>query len=450
MLQIFKQTNYDFIGRRFIAYGVSIALLLVSLISLALRGGPNYGVDFTGGVLLQLHFDRPISTDQIRATMGEMNMATAEIQRLGTANDFLIRTRGVEIEAAGADTSGPEVLIATVTPNPTAGARTVTLKAQVSDERYGDARIDSVQFRVQPAGAWTEMSAVETFDKSLEEAIVTLPVEGWRGDSTYAVLVRARDALGNWGPSLEVRVRATAAGDTALPVDFVRVVPPPARGVSPALMGGEGEALRSPGERLAALIKARFPDNPPRIDNEELVGPKVGRELRSRALWALLAGLGLILVYVWFRFDFRFGVAAVLSMAHDAVVILGFMSVLNMEFTLQSVAVLLTIVGYSINDSIVVADRIRENRRLMRREPFPSLVNASINQTLSRTVVTAFGVILVLIFLFFLGGRIIHDFATALLFGVVVGTYSSIFVVAALVVDWERLLPSKISERKRR
>lgn len=449
MLQIFKQTKYDFIGKRFIAYGASVAVLVIGLGSLAIRHGPNYGVDFTGGILLQIHFEKPISTDHIRGALGEMNLATAEIQRLGTASDFLIRMKGTEMAEAGADTAAPTVLMVSAVPNPTAGAKTITLKAEVSDERSGNSVIDSVQYQINHSGRWVEMSAAEAFDKPLEDAIVTIPVEGWKIDSTYVLSVRGRDRAKNWSQSFDVNVHASAAGDTALPAGFVRLVPPAAGVGVLGAAPGPGESLKSPGEKLARLLAAKYPDNPPRIDNEEVVGPKVGRELRTKAFWALVVGLGLIMVYVWFRFDFRFGAASVLSLAHDSLVTLGFMSLLNMEFTLQSVAVLLTIVGYSINDTIVVADRIRENRRLMRRESLANIVNASVNQTLSRTVITSLTVVLVLLFLFFLGGRVIHDFSLALLFGVFVGTYSSIFVVAAVVVDWERLAPSRVDKKKR-
>jgi preprotein translocase SecF subunit len=186
-----------------------------------------------------------------------------------------------------------------------------------------------------------------------------------------------------------------------------------------------------------------YPDNSFRFDREEMVGPRISKALLGRAIWIVLLGMGVILIYVSFRFTFRFGVAAVVALFHDVLITLGMFSILDKEITIPIVAALLTIVGYSINDSIVVSDRIRENLRLMRKEPFPTIVNNSIIQTLSRTVITGITTILVLVILYFFGGEVIHDFAIALLVGVIVGTYSSIFVVAPIVVEWEGASPTR-------
>lgn len=181
-----------------------------------------------------------------------------------------------------------------------------------------------------------------------------------------------------------------------------------------------------------------------RIDRAEQVGPKVGRELREQALVALGLGLLLMLVYIWIRFDFWFGLGAILALFHDVVITMGVYTAMGLEVTVATVAALLTIVGYSINDSIVVSDRIREYLRMEEEPnavPFKKLVqifNKSINSTLSRTVITSLTTLIVLLALLFIGGPVIFDFAFALTVGVVVGTYSSIFVVAALVLDWRR------------
>lgn len=196
-------------------------------------------------------------------------------------------------------------------------------------------------------------------------------------------------------------------------------------------------------DKVKEILGARFADNQVVFDSNETVGPKIGRELQWKAFWAVLIGCVLILIYVAFRFDFRFGVAAVLALFHDVFCTVGFISVTNMEFNLQSVAVLLTIIGYSINDSIVVADRIRENLRKSQKETYPELINRSINETLSRTVITVITVFLVLVALQFFAGRVLSDFTKPLLFGLVIGTYSSIFVVSSLVVDWELKSPTK-------
>ena len=162
-----------------------------------------------------------------------------------------------------------------------------------------------------------------------------------------------------------------------------------------------------------------------------------------RALWVVFLGMIGILIYVTIRFTFRFGVASVVALFHDVFITLGIITLTGREFTIPMIAALLTILGYSINDSIVISDRIRENLKLMRRDNFDTIVNRSLNSTLGRTIITSLTTIFVLLALFLFGGRVIHDFSFALLIGVVVGTYSSIFVVAPIVVDWEHKKPTR-------
>ena len=205
----------------------------------------------------------------------------------------------------------------------------------------------------------------------------------------------------------------------------------------------EGAGQQTISQKVTEVLGQKYPQNALTVDSDETVGPKIGKELQWSAFWAVMAGLLAILIYVAIRFDFRFGVAAVVSLFHDVICTVGFISITGMEFSLQSVAVLLTIVGYSINDSIVVADRIRENVKKPHKETYGELINRSINETLSRTTITVLTVLLVLVSLQLFAGRILQDFTKPLLFGLVIGTFSSIFVVAALVVDWEIKSPSK-------
>ncbi|MCH7768605.1 MAG: protein translocase subunit SecF [Nitrospinae bacterium] len=175
----------------------------------------------------------------------------------------------------------------------------------------------------------------------------------------------------------------------------------------------------------------------------EVVGPQVGAALRKQAALAMAYALIGILIYITIRFEFRFAVAAILALVHDVLITLGAFAVTNKELSLPVIAAFLTIVGYSLNDTIVVFDRIRENLKLFRRESYEAVFNRSINETLSRTILTSFTTMLVVLALFFLGGEVIHDFAFALLVGIVVGTYSSIFVASPILVFWQRLMPSK-------
>jgi len=174
----------------------------------------------------------------------------------------------------------------------------------------------------------------------------------------------------------------------------------------------------------------------------ETVGPSIGSELRRNTVFAVLVGLGLILIYVAFRFDWVFGVSSVVAVGHDVAIVAGLYSLLGLEFSIPTVAVLLTIVGFSLNDSVIISDRIRENLKIMRGYSYREIVNTSINQTLSRTLMTAFSTMLPILALLFLGGPVLRDFSLAILVGFIVGTYSSIYVVSALVV-WYKTREAK-------
>ncbi len=170
----------------------------------------------------------------------------------------------------------------------------------------------------------------------------------------------------------------------------------------------------------------------------DLIGPKVGKELIEKAIFSILLACAGILIYLIFRFEFAFAMGAVIALIHDTVITLGAVSITDKEFTLAIVAALLTVIGYSVNDTIVIFDRIRETFKRTKETGFKNIVNLSINQTLSRTILTGVTVFLVLIPLFFLGGSVIHDFAFTLIVGVFVGTYSSIFVATAFMVYWRQ------------
>ncbi|HAE74966.1 MAG TPA: protein translocase subunit SecF [Alphaproteobacteria bacterium] len=165
----------------------------------------------------------------------------------------------------------------------------------------------------------------------------------------------------------------------------------------------------------------------------EFVGPKVGGELVEAGIWAVTLSLLAMLIYIWIRFEWQFGIGAVLALLHDVLTTIGLFSILNLEFNLAIVAAILTIAGYSINDTVVVYDRIRENLRKFRKEDVPSIINMSINQTLSRTTMTSLTTLLALIVLFYFGGEVIHGFVFAMIWGVFIGTYSSIFVASPLL-----------------
>lgn len=176
----------------------------------------------------------------------------------------------------------------------------------------------------------------------------------------------------------------------------------------------------------------------------DMVGPKVGAELKAQALKAIILSLIAIVLYVSARFEFRFGIAAIVTLAHDVLVVVGVLAILEREMSLSIVAALLTIVGYSLNDTIVVFDRIRENTKLMRRRDYMDILTRSINQTLGRTIITSLTTLLPVTVLLILGGQVIKDFATALLAGIMVGTYSSVFVASAILAEWHIRNPRKL------
>lgn len=179
------------------------------------------------------------------------------------------------------------------------------------------------------------------------------------------------------------------------------------------------------------------------IVRTEAVGPKIGAELKTQAMRAILYALVLILFYIAVRFEWKFGIAAVAATIHDVILSVGAFALMDKEISLAVVAAFLTIVGYSLNDTIVVFDRVREDLRTMRKDDYESIVNAAVNQTLSRTVITSGTTLIVVLFLFLFGGGVIHDFAFALLIGILIGTYSSIFVGAPLLIEWKHRIEDR-------
>ncbi len=208
-------------------------------------------------------------------------------------------------------------------------------------------------------------------------------------------------------------------------------------------IGEAAEAAR----QIESTLKESFASNSIDVRRVESVGPKIGGELKSAAFWAIIYSLAGIVAYITWRFEFRFAIAAIIALIHDVLFTLGFFSLANREISIPVIAGLLTIVGYSLNDTIVVFDRIRENLHSRKREGYANVVNSSINETLSRTVITSLTTMIVVLCLVVIGGPVIRDFALTLLVGVVVGTYSSIFIASPVLVEWEEF---RVKRRKRK
>lgn len=307
-MQFFRETNFDFQGKRRIAYIFSSALILIGIISLIFHGGPKYSIDFLGGLSIRLKFELPVSEGDVRSALAEIGLGSSEVKT--------IREMG----------EAPEILIRIL-----------------QDESSIDAQ-----------------------------------------------------------------------------------------------------------ELVRGALSSHFKDNPFEIRSIDNVGPKIGSELRTAAILAVLVTLALILMYLSWRFEFRFGVGAVVAVFHDVMITLGFFSLFNLEISLAIVAAFLTIVGYSLNDTIVIFDRIRENLKKHSSMKLESLINLSINETLSRTVITSGTTLLVVLSLLILGGQVIRDFALALTIGIVTGTYSTVYIAAPVLLEWgkKEALTKKHSRRK--
>jgi preprotein translocase subunit SecF len=204
--------------------------------------------------------------------------------------------------------------------------------------------------------------------------------------------------------------------------------------------------LEAMSKSIQTSLQGRFKDNPVEIRRVELVGPKVGKDLKTKAMWAVgLAFLG-ILIYVAFRFhEFSYGLGGIVALFHDIVVTFGAISIFNIEFSLNILAVILSIIGFSINDTIVIFDRVRENIKKMRKDDLVTIFNVSINETLGRTILTTGTVMMVVLILFFFAGEVIHDFTIALIVGLITGTYSTVYIASPVVLFWEQ----HISKRKK-
>jgi preprotein translocase subunit SecF len=216
------------------------------------------------------------------------------------------------------------------------------------------------------------------------------------------------------------------------------------------LFASVDDAAKTPGvsPTVAEWLRAKTIAGPFTLLSAENVGPQVGKDLREKGMWAILFSWAAMLLYIAIRFrSASFGTAAVVALIHDTWTTLGLCSILNLEISLTVVAAFLTLIGYSVNDTVVVFDRIRENREKNRRAPLAELVNHSINQTLSRTVLTSLLTFVVVVVLFFLGGEVLRGFSFVMIIGIIVGTYSSIFIAAPLVIVWEEWRQKKAAAK---
>ncbi|UCF04197.1 MAG: protein translocase subunit SecF [bacterium] len=390
-MKFFGETHFNFTGSRNRAFVISVVLIVAGLVSLAIRGGPNLSIDFEGGTLIQVLFDRPIQINELRDVVIEAGYGGAEIQRYGQSDqskseyEYLIKIEKI----SESEMVSSRLLEALEASAPGYGWRIVSVEEQPPDysTRFEGGNLVIVEADSVPA--------IEELKEQIKEQGVGI---------------------------------VSATQETSTRVAF-----------SLPYLGAEAKAARTLIERLSAY----FPDHEIEVRRTETVGPKIGEELKNRAWAAIVISLFGILIYISWRFEFKFAVGAIIALIHDVVITVGIFSMLDKEISLAIIAALLTIVGYSLNDTIVVFDRIRENFGLRRRESYERMINISINESLSRTVITSLTTLIVVLFLLFMGGEVIHDFAFALMVGIIVGTYSSIYVASPILIEWQNRLSSR-------
>lgn len=431
----FKKINLpeiNFVGIRKIAYILSLILVIVSILTILFNKGLNLGIDFTGGIVLQVHFEKDVKIDQIRDVMSSLGYKNAVIQKYGTEKDFLIKVQ--ENFEKIQDTTGPLVVAFSTYPNPTKGEKNLTVKVKVYDEK---SPIKNIFIRSDIFKELKELTPTDIYDSREEFGVLNFSIDDFKKDSIVTLYAFGVDRTNNKGVEKEIKIFVCSKN-----ADITKVQILSEWQDTTYKSSSEGVEL-SPTEKIISFLKERFVEENPRIDREEVVGAIMSKELQLKSLWVILLGLAGILIYVWIRFTFRFGVASVIALFHDVIITLGLLTITGREMSVQIIAALLTLIGYSINDSIIVSDRIRENLKLMRKDKFITIVNRSLNQILPRSLITSLTTLFVVLMLFLFGGKVLNDFAFALLVGIIVGTYSSDFIVAPIVLDWEIRKPSK-------
>lgn len=373
-VELFRNINVDWLGKKWYYVAFSLTFSIAALTSIFFWHGVPLGVDFKGGTLVYVKFTSAPQEDQIRAAAERAGLRDARIQRYG-------------------DPDNNEVLIG--------------LEQKATSETALDQGKNDIIRALQPADA-----------------------PAGKQDLNNAGFATVRDTLVARDP-LQVGGDANRYAEVARSIVDFR---DKSRGGVLASMDELGGAVTP---AVVAGLKQDFYTSNYGVRNVEIVGPQVGEQLRNRALLAIGLSMAGMLVYLWFRFELIYGVAAVAAVFHDTIITVGAFSLLNKEITLTVVAAILTLTGYSMNDTIVVFDRIRENLKLLRREPLGEIVNRSINQTLSRTILTSGLTFLTVLSLYLFGGEVLHGFSFALVVGILIGTYSSIAVAAPMLVAYQ-------------
>jgi len=381
-LELLKDTNFDFINKYRTGFVFSAACILIGLVFLVIHQGPNFGIDFRGGVKIQAKFNRMVTEAELQAKLAELGYARAKIQldsgkkeasiSMGHRPEFQQQLIDIPILVDPGD------------------ATATTLQVSSSAEKvHLLASGDTVQLI---EGDMQQRNEIRALTPSTEDGTIQLTfAKAFGMDLSENAIIQTQASVG--------------------------------RILADAFLEGEGSWQALPGGV-----------------NVSEVGPSVGQDLKWAALWSVLWSIVILLVYISWRFEFRFAIGAIAALVHDVLITLGIFAVLSKEINLPTVAAFLTIIGYSLNDTIVVFDRIRENTQSLRGTDYIAVLNRSINQSLNRTVITSLTTLFVVVVIFVLSssGEEINTFALALIVGVMVGTYSSVFIASPILYIWHQ------------
>ena len=376
--EVIRNTTIGFLGKSRMGFLVSSILIIIGLVSLVLHNGPNFGIDFRGGVKTYAKFNRVVTQPELSAKLTELGYERSKIQVDASKQEASIDI-GYQQEFDNQRVVAP-------------------LIADPGDATAGSVQVSSTQERVHVFRTGDVIQLIEGEHRLRNE--IREIVEG---EDTITFML-ANEIGSDLTQAAEVQIQASVG-----------------QILTDALLQGEGD--------WQAI---------PRAVSVNEVGPSVGKDLKWAALWSVLWSIVILLLYISWRFEFRFAIGAIAALVHDVLITLGIFSVFVKEINLPTVAAFLTIIGYSLNDTIVVFDRIRENSTLLRGTDFAEIINRSINQSLSRTVVTSLTTLFVVLVIFLQtsAGQEINTFALALIVGVIVGTYSSIFIASPIIHLW--------------
>lgn len=398
-MKIFKDVpDFKFMNKRYIAFLFSGTIIVIGVILFFTRGF-NLGVDFTGGSNIEVSYREDVKVQHLRDALSQVGLGKSTIQRVEGTNRFFIKSAGVDVELEEQTT------------------RTDENTGQVKEQ--GESQ-ENPQEEVEGAGISRVLADALQTPEEKALSVEKKDLNNISRQEISGLLVSQKISRDTAEASAEKLVELRIGNESGLINNFAEI---------------EALGLRP---RVVEVLKEQTYLGNFTFLSQEMVGPQVGHNLRKKTtlatVWAMLG----MLIYIGIRFRFIFGVSAVITLLHDVLVTLSFILLFQVELTLPVVAAILTIVGYSLNDTIVVFDRIRDNMKIMKRQEVVLLLDSSINQTLSRTIMTSLTTLLTVMALFFFGGEVIHGFSFTLMIGIVLGTYSTIFQSCAWLKIWEQ------------